>query len=85
MIKDRTRRTYESAQDNFAEWLADRGYALPADHSLIAAYLRTRLRRAPTTVPLHLSAIAHMYHRQHWPIDVSAPVLRRVKERAKQL
>lgn len=84
-ITDKTRQLYNAVQATFVEWLAERGYALPADHKLIAAYLRSRLRRAPTTVSLHLSAISYLYRQNNWIINVRDPSIVKVKEKAKTL
>ena len=85
-INEQTRYMYQNAQNQFKGFLEERGYALPADHKLIAAYLRTLIqRKAPTSIPLHLSAIAYLYRERHWPIDVRNPIIVKVKEKAKKL
>jgi hypothetical protein len=79
-----TQKIYRRAQNEFMRWLEERGYTLPVDETLIARYLQHKLRRAPTCVPLHLSAISRMYKESKWPaIDMQQSAIYKVVQKSK--
>jgi hypothetical protein len=81
-----TERLYEAAQQHFLWWLEDQGISWPAEHSTIARYLRTVLRRrGASAVPVHAAALARLYRDQGQLFDIKAPVIQRVLLQARDL
>ena len=73
-----TGRLYIKAQTAFVEWCHTQSVNKPT-HDDIARYLQFVWdRRGPSSVPVHLSAIAEMFRAHGMPLDTKATVIQNV-------
>lgn len=75
-----TERLYANWQRQFEEWCEYRRVKFPpADHAVIAAYLREcGHKRGPHSARAVLSALGKFYRSRGMPLDVSMPAIQRV-------
>lgn len=72
-----TERLYAAAQEQFREWCEYRRVTFPpADHAVIANYLRECIRRhGPAATRLRVAALGRMYRSAGVPLDRQSPVI----------
>lgn len=79
-----TARLYAAAQISFEAWCRVRRIGFPAPHETIAAYLSDcATSRGPSSVPVHLSAIALLYRKRGYALDTKMPVIQEIVQVAR--
>lgn len=72
-----TERLYAAAQQQFREWCEYRRVKFPpADHAVIADYLRECVRkRGPASASMRIAALGRLYRSAGVPLDRQSPVI----------
>jgi hypothetical protein len=79
-----TTRLYAAAQRKFRAWCTDTGRRFPTTHEAVALYLRTVMKTGgPSSVHVHLAALAMAYRDAGRGLDTRHPAIQRVTAKAR--